>query len=162
LQRHLVQMHWEDTKAPQEKTGIPVEKVSFQLLPPGTWSVEDRISHYSKEADRLPSGSVEHEIQWSRLTAINSLGPIKCYVGTELWLGYVLFEFSNSDRVVLECPIEGNATYVLSGDWRKMVAHSKFYLLTNFSGNCTKVVHKGEWIARVKTALQIAGGSLTV
>jgi hypothetical protein len=102
LQRHLAQMHGEDTKLPQEQTGIPVEKASFQLLPPGTWTVDDIISHYPKEANRLPPGSVGHEIQWSRLTAITSLGPIKCYVGTELWLGYVLFEFSDSHRVILK------------------------------------------------------------
>ena len=60
---------------------------------------------------------------------------------------------SESGRVVLECPVEGNATYVLSGDWKKMVGHSKFYLRTNFSHNYTKIVHKGDWLARVKTAL---------
>jgi len=33
-----------------------------------------------------------------------------------------------------------------------MVGHSKFYLRTNFSHNYTKIVHKGDWLARVKTA----------
>jgi hypothetical protein len=43
----------------------------------------------------------------------------------------VVFEFGYSRRVVLECPIEGNATYILSGNWKKQVGHSKLYLRTN-------------------------------
>ena len=142
LQRHHILNH------PEEKTGVPVEKLPFELLPPGSWDIEDVIAYYHREAKEFA-----REIQLNRLTAIISLGPIKCYVGTELWVGYVVFEFSESGRVVLECPVEGNATYVLSGDWKKMVGHSKFYLRTNFSHNYTKIVHKGDWLARVKTAL---------
>jgi hypothetical protein len=45
-----------------------------------------------------------------------SLGPLRCYIGKDFWSGYVVLEFSASDCVVLECPFEGNATYVLF--WR--------------------------------------------
>jgi hypothetical protein len=142
-----------EQEAPLEKHEVTVERLSFELLPPGTWDIEHVIRYYQREASRLSADLARREIQWSRLRAIKSLKPTKCYVGTELWLGYVLFEFSHSSCVVLECPVKGNATYVLSGDWKKMVIHTKLYLKTRFPKNCTKVIHKGGWLRRIRAAL---------
>lgn len=133
--------------------GIPVERLSFELLPPGAWDIEQVVAYYRREANRFPADLAGRKIQWDRLRAIESLKPTKCYVGTELWMGYVLFEFSHSDRVILECPVEGNATYVLSGEWKRMVAYPKSFLRANFPGFCRKVVHRGDWISRVSQAL---------
>ena len=66
--------------------------------------------------------------------------------GTKQWLGYIVFEFAWSKSAVLECPIEGNATYVLSGDWNRMHGVTKSQLRMQFSHHYTKVVHKGEWL----------------
>lgn len=136
-----------------ENRGIPVEKLHFELLPPGTWDVDKVIAHYHQECDRFPPDLRNREIQWERLKAIGSLRPTRCYIGTELWLGYVLFDFSDSGKVVLECPVEGNATYILSGEWKGMVAHPKSFLRTNFPQHCAKIVHKGDWISRVAQTL---------
>jgi hypothetical protein len=95
----------------------------------------------------------QDEIQWERLDKLNSLEWNKCSGGKKGWRGYVVYEFLWSKRVVLECPVYGNATYVLSGDWKNMVGHSKLYLRTNFPQCCTKIVHKGEWLAHIKAAL---------
>ena len=78
---------------------------------------------------------------------------MKCYIGNELWDGYVVFEFGGTKKVVLECPVEGNATYVLSGDWKRMVGHSKAYLRQEFPNSCTKIVHKGDWLDRIRYSL---------
>jgi hypothetical protein len=69
------------------------------------------------------------------------------------WLGYAVYEFTFSDRIVLETPIRGNATYVLSGDWQKMIYLSKAELRSEYADRYTKVVHKGRWIQRVRAAL---------
>ena len=50
-------------------------------------------------------------------------------------------------------PWEGNATYVLTGDWKRMVGHSKAYLRQEYPNSYTKVVHKGDWLDRVRYAL---------
>ena len=141
------------TAAAPEESKIPVESLKFELLPPGTWSISDVIAHYRREKERLHEGSGGQIIDTMRLISMSALRPEKCYVGSEQWLGYVVFEFTETDKVVLECPIEGNATYVLSGDWKSMVGHSKQYLRENYPDRCTKVVHKGDWLNRVRAAL---------
>lgn len=136
------------------RTGaVLVEKLPFELLPPGSWDVDQIIEHYRQESDHFPTDLRSRRIQWDRLKAVGSLKPVRCYIGTELWLGYVLFEFMHSARVVLECPVEGNATYIISGEWKGIVAYSKSHLRHNFPHRSTKIVHKGDWISRVKQAL---------
>lgn len=157
LERHLRNRHGsESDESPSGVPGIPVRQLPFELLPPGSWDIERVINHFRREAHNLPTGLSGRKIQWTRLRELKSLKPTRCYIGTELWLGYVLFQFKNSIRVVLECPIEGNATYVLSGNWKSMVQHTKTYLQGNFPRHCWKVVHKGEWLKRVRQSL---GGS---
>ncbi len=92
------------------------------------------IDHYRRQSSRLPADSYDA----SRLWQIEMLGPPKCYVGDETWSGYVLFDFENSTSL-LEKPFYGNATYVLAGDWRKMVRKTK-----------------AGWLSRVRIALRQA------
>jgi len=89
-----------------------------------------------------------------RIVRLRSLNPIRCYVGTKMWRGYILFEFDWSGAVVLECPITGNATYVLSGNWRGMLGETKRALNTVYSEFTTKVVHRGDWLFKVRRALR--------
>jgi hypothetical protein len=86
---------------------------------------------------------------WSRLEEIKSL---TCYVGKESWFGYVVFEFTRSSGVVLECPFEGHATNILWGDWKAMVGHTKSEIRDEFADRYTKVVHKGAWLGRIREA----------
>jgi len=107
---------------------IPVERLAFELLSPGTRDIDDVIQHYRAQARNRPDVYSDRVIDYGRLEALKKLRPVKCYVGKELWDGYVVFEFGQTRHVVLECPVEGNATYVLTGDWKRMVGHSKAYL----------------------------------
>ncbi|MCL4849795.1 MAG: hypothetical protein KJZ78_00250 [Bryobacteraceae bacterium] len=132
---------------------IPIERLSFELLRPGTWDIDDVIRHYRAQARTRPELYLDRVIDYGRLEALKKLRPVKCYIGRELWDGYVVFEFNGTRNVVLECPVEGNATYVLSGDWKRMVGHSKAYLREHYPHSYTKVVHKGDWLDRVRYAL---------
>jgi hypothetical protein len=140
-----------------ESAGIPVERFLFRLLPPGTWSIEDVIAHYRQEAECHPGSAWVQEFDESRLLAIRSLKPAKCYVGEEQWRGYVVFEFGGSDRVALECPRKGNATYILWGDWKRMVAYPKSYIWEQFPQNYRRIIHgdEGRWLARTERALRL-------
>ena len=71
------------------------------------------------------------------------LAPLRCYIGNESWDGYVVFEFRDSNSVVLECPFEGNATYILPADWKIMAGHKPWMrmryrrkLFLRLSGAC--------------------------
>jgi hypothetical protein len=46
-------------------------------------------------------------------------------LGAELWAWYALFEFDEFDTAVLECLYQGNATYIIRGDWESVVPHTK-------------------------------------
>jgi hypothetical protein len=135
---------------------FPVERLSFELLPPGTWDTEHVVDYYSRQAHRFPADVHGREIDWTRFEAIRSLGQSKCYVGKVQWLGYYAFEFQESSLVVLECMLKGNATYVLWGDWQRMASHPKRYIWKHFSQNYRKIIHrdKGKWLEETRRALK--------
>jgi hypothetical protein len=132
---------------------MTVARVALRLLPPGSWSIEDVIAHYRREADRLPDNLVGRELQWRRLLDIKSLGANRCWIGEDSWMGYCVFMFPFSSKAVLECPFEGNATYILSGSWEELAKHTKQSLRAQFPNSHRKVVHRGNWLARVRRSL---------
>jgi hypothetical protein len=133
--------------------GVEIRRVSFELLPPGSWDIEDVIAHY-RQAAKNPGPALKGKvIQWDRLRELGRLHPKTCYVGKEGWDGYVVFEFANSPHAALECPIEGNATYIVSGDWKKKAGHSQLYLRTKCREFRARVFHRGDWVSRIEAAL---------
>jgi hypothetical protein len=87
------------------------------------------------------------------LLEIGRLSPSECYVGREGWKGYVVFTFESTSRVLLECPIEGNALYVLDENWKTMLGLSKGEIRERHQGQHVRVVHRGDWLSRAETAL---------
>jgi len=133
---------------------LEVETLPFQLLPPGSWTIDDVVAHYERElASRGRTSEGGPRIDPERLRQIKSLLPARCYVGSAGWTGYVVFEFPGTDKVVLECPIEGNATYILPSGWEAAVSRSKQKIRQAFAGRYAKVVHKGDWLERIRRAL---------
>jgi hypothetical protein len=131
-----------------------VNRLPFILLPPGTWDIQRVIDHYRKLAQNLSTALKGRKIDWSRLEDIKSLSPVGCHIGEDSWLGYVVFEFAGTDHVVLECPIKGNATYILPGDWKDMVGHTKREIRRESAGRYKKLVHKGDWLDLIREALR--------
>lgn len=148
IERHMTNCH----PAKQEPS-LPIVSGShfpFVLLPPGHWEFRAVFEHYRKKSSSL---AIEQDLDWQRIEEIKSLKPILRHVGVKAWLGYAVYEFTFSDRIVLETPIRGNATYVLSGDWQKRIYLSKAELRLEYANKYTKIVHKGRWIQRVRAAL---------
>jgi hypothetical protein len=128
-----------------------VERLPFNPLPPGELSADRLRRYYEGVQRRNPEFRYEPE----RLDRAFSLGPKKCYVGTDEFDGYAVFTFSHTERVLLECPVYGNAVYVIDKDWKRLVGMSKRDLLSAYPAEVTKIVHKGEWFAKVKLMLGI-------
>ncbi len=141
----------EITEEPSEPI---VEKLSFELLPAEIWFSDLSMKKYFEDIGKREKGK-GIEIDWERIEKIKSLNPVKCYVGTSGWQGYIVFEFDYTEKVILECPVFGSATYILSGDWRKMIGHSRKYLRTMFPDDYEKIVHKGDWLLRIKNLITI-------
>jgi hypothetical protein len=150
-----MELHFRSCHTPDKQPSkMSTHWLPFTLLPPGTWDIRQVVEHYRKAAHDFPTGFQGRDIDMARLEKIKSLNPVRCYIGKESWHGYVVFEFKNSQRVVLECPIEGNATYILSGNWKAMVYHTKAELRQEYANRYTKVVHKGAWLDRIRQALR--------
>jgi len=133
---------------------VAAEHLHFEILPPGKRSVEGVIEHYQRQARQYAQWiGPERKIDPGRLLAMRSLGPLDCYIGKKMWLGYVVFTFAETSKVVLECPLEGNATYVLDGDWKRLVGKSKKDLRRRHARSVTKIVHKGDWVDRIAASL---------
>jgi hypothetical protein len=62
---------------------------------------------------------------WQRIREIKRLKPVRCYIGKRMWEGYAVYTFKRATNVVLECPFEGNATYILDENWAREVRHTK-------------------------------------
>jgi hypothetical protein len=112
------------------------------------------VEHYRQAAHNLPASFSGRRIDESRLVKIASLKPVLCYTGKESWYGYVVFTFKNSNRVVLECPVEGNAIYILSANWKELVSRTKAEIRQDHAARYKKVVHKGDWLDRIRQALR--------
>jgi hypothetical protein len=128
LQDHLLRCHTDGTRFP------------FKLLPPGEWSIDQVLEHY-KRISREPSRAGQSKFDLSRIKAIETLNPVRCHVGEDSWLGYVVFEFLNHDSVVLECPITNNATYVLGKRWKSMISLSRAEIRSGQHGRYRRIIH---------------------
>jgi hypothetical protein len=127
-------------------------KHSFIILPPGEVEYREIFGHYLKQSKS--HRFLEHVIDWDRLLQIATLKPRMRHFGVESWFGYAVYEFTYSHRVVLECPLSGNATYILSGDWHSMIRLSKSDLRDRHADHVTRVFHTGDWLERISWALR--------
>ena len=124
----------------------PTWRLPWRLLPPGELTNERLRHHYKRLQHRNPH--VRYDME--RLEEAFSLEPEACYVGTDEFEGYVVFAFARTQAALLECPVYGNAIYVLGPDWRRLSKMSKQDLLSGRPGGVTKIVHRGDWFRRVK------------
>ncbi len=129
----------------------PTRRLPWRLLPPGELTIERLRYHYQG----LQHHNLHIGYDWQRLEKTVSLRLERCYVGTDEFEGYVVFTFARTERALLECPVYGNAIYVLGPDWRRLSKLSKQELLSGRTGGVTKIVHTGDWFRRARLALEI-------
>jgi hypothetical protein len=79
------------------------------------------------------------------------VGPTEGFGGFD---AYSIISFAHTNKVLLECPLYGNATYVINADeelWREMTKQE----LTE-SGLAERIPHQGEnWPLQVRQALDL-------
>jgi hypothetical protein len=126
----------------------------FELLPIGEWPADKVLEYFNKNKNIL-NKTYNKIYNPSRLKDLFSLNPEKYWKGKEdsRLIGYICFKFKGTNRVVLECPMEGNATYILWGDWKHMIQLSKGEIKSIYPNNYKVVYHKPGWIGRLKSAI---------
>ena len=89
----------------------------------------------------------------NRLRKAFSLEPKKYHVGIDGFDGYIIFEFDHTPKALMECPLVGNAIYIISADWERWSRMTKQDLMADQSGAVRKFVHRGDWFGRVQQEL---------
>lgn len=146
VRRNVVARIVEDIKTYRSK--IPARKVQWKLLPPGKApfsKIIERFRHLSREN----TGAV---YDMDRLDRIYSLKPSETFMGIDEFQGYVAFRFGT--KTALDCPIIGNAIYVFGENWKTLSRLTKSELLTGRRRDVERIVHKGDWFARLKASLK--------
>jgi hypothetical protein len=130
-----------------------IEKLSWDILPKGEWSLEQIIKHF-KELNCKKRWK-EKRFDKTRIERIcNHLNPATLYIGREQFEGYVVFCFDWTEKAVLECPIYGNAIYVINSEWEKISKLSKWEARKKYSNQVSVINHTDTWLKRLSVNLR--------
>ena len=62
--------------------------------------------------------------------------------------GYIVLQFEHTEKVLLECPVVGNALYVLDSGEERLSRRNKQEHIA--SDEAKRISHTGDWYHRVK------------
>lgn len=140
-------------RAAENKDSLPVETLYWSFLP-HDMSVDSIYRYY---VNRSGKGS-ETKLDMTRIEKIKSLEPNRVYEEkkSDDMSDYLMFTFPNTSIAIMECPIVGNALYVIETDWKNWSGKSKKTLQADQSGKITRIPHQGDWFAKVEKILAIS------
>ncbi len=124
------------------------KKLNWEVLPFGWWADKKQVQSLKEKLGSNVRLFIE------RIKYIESLNPLERYEG-QSYLGnrlYYVFVFEKC--VLAECPMFGNAIYILGEDkmsiWQDIFAKTKKEVLEI---GVKRVLHRGDWKKRLKIAL---------
>lgn len=132
----------------------PTGRFQWQPLPPGEASPQKVRGHYR---ERLHHEGRLDKFDQARLDEVTALPYEEWLVPTEGFGGfdaYSILTFAHTSKVLLECPIYGNAAYVIDAEeevWREKTKQE-----LTASGLAENIPHRGEdWPAKIRQALDL-------
>jgi hypothetical protein len=128
---------------------VSVEILPWVLLPPGKGNnqLQQLLARVREFARRNPAVVIDED----RIRHAYELRPKQVYIGQDHFDGYVVFLFPGTSKVLMEHPIEGNAAYVLSQNWKYLSSLTKTELIARKDSR--RIIHNGEWKHALRTAL---------
>lgn len=135
---------------------IKVERLSWELLPQGEWLFTELQNHFK----RLSSTNKwrNKPFDENRLQKIEKfLKPNKCYIGNDEFEGYVVYCFNWTNSLILECPIYGNAIYIIKKgefSWEEIAKATKWEARTKYSNQVKVINHRDTWLERLEQSLR--------
>lgn len=136
------------------KKVITVKKVKWIILPPGKHPFP-KIMQYIRELKKTKW--VNNLVDENRIKTIYKLGSdnTEVIVGANQFDGYFIFTFPDLKTFVLDCPLYGNAIYLIKGSWEKIKTLSKLSkgeIIERYP-NTKRIIHKGDWGMRLSDLL---------
>jgi hypothetical protein len=123
--------------------------LDFEILPPGKRTDEHVRAYYREVVGRGRLRGFSRD----RLDKMLALPRSNWKKGRAGFYGYIVLMFDHTEKVLLECPVEGNAIYVLDSGEERLLAMNKRQLRE--SGEAKWIYHTGEWYQRLKDELGI-------
>lgn len=140
---------------------IEIEEVDWEIFPVGDWINKEEIPNKLFEHFRkLQSKGIWRNkiFDKNRIDEIyHKLNPVTYRTGKKKFEGYVVYFFDWTDKIILECPIYGNATYVISAGkspWQEIAKNSKWEARNDYSDQVTVINHSENWIERLEQNLK--------
>ncbi len=123
--------------------------LDFEILPPGE-RTDEHVRTYYREA--VSRGRIRGFSQ-DRLEKMLALPRSNWKKGKAGFYGYIVLMFDHTEKVLLECPVYGNAIYVLDSGEERLLRMTKQELRD--SGEATVIPHSKNWYRRLKDELGI-------
>lgn len=141
--------------ANRPKERITKGLVDWEILPPGWW--HDTVRRRQLESQIKNKSKVQ--LLLKRLDYLETLNPKELYRSDFESNGAPYYVFVFDECVVAENPMEGNAIYIVRGvgDWMELLKLPKETLRTQYLSKVKRIVHLGNWEARLKREI-LAGG----
>jgi hypothetical protein len=122
----------------------------FEIAPPDQQGDEHVRRYYRQVVGRDRLEGVFSQDRFEKMLALPRSGWQKGKAG---FYGYIVLMFDHTERVVLECPVEGNAIYLLDSGEDRLLGMNKRQLRE--SGEAKRIFHTGSWYQRLKDELGI-------
>ena len=134
------------------------KRLAWTALPTGVQPFAAVLDHFTRIAQSRPERAIDLE----RLRQIAGLGPDEIWLGRDEFTGYAVFVFRAAGVSVLDCPVYGNAIYVIEREqWEVLARRTKVELLRDHSARVRRIVHRGDWLARLEARVRSSSGART-
>jgi hypothetical protein len=129
-------------------SGVRVKRANWRFLPdPENLSAKSLLRILSEHFAQHVGHGIVFELE--RIEFALSLKPIQICIGLEEFVGYYAFLFLG-EIVLFECPVYGNAAYIVRGDWRALSQEEK----SELERKGDRVIHCHHWSSAIQGALE--------
>ena len=134
--------------------------VNWELLPPGNkYGIYTTDCPAIKEYLSYMRNKHPKDYDQNRIDRVLTLNPDEWFVGKLQDDGYSVFVFKNRNAAILECPIYGNALYLVWGDWKQLSELTKEQLRNYVTDakSPSRYIHRddSEWFPSLCRELRI-------
>lgn len=126
-------------------------KVDWQLLPPGTLTVDEVVSALLR--GKKPVASDQQAVMKERIAVMHRLQPEAYVTGTDGFLRYFGAKFGY-DFVAFENARYGNALYIMYEGWESLSQKSRIELLAGDRDSYDRIEHRKGWIEQLRGRVQ--------
>ena len=163
------QEHHKSSHQQEEQSGNPPEQASVPMSPQYlNWEFLPTGNDYGIYTTSCPAvrqyleamqPKFPKEYDQQRIDRVLTLGPDAWYCGKLKHDGYSIFVFKEKNAAILECPIYGNALYLVWGDWKKLSQMTK-EKLRHYKGQGrapSRFIHRdgSDWFFQLCRSLQL-------